>query len=123
MKYKIDFKKTNSLPSLPQKNTLYFIENGDYAETFLTDNNGTPKKVGNTLMINEVVSAQADVHFEHHQSTPSSTWSINHMLNKFPSVSIVDTSGNVVYGDIQHIDNNNLTINYSAAFSGKAYLN
>lgn len=59
----------------------------------------------------------------HNQAVASATWNINHKLGKFPSVTIIDTSGNVVYGDIQFIDSNNITITFSASFSGKAYLN
>lgn len=90
-------------------------------------------KVGNALKFIRVNAGEtaheyvtitsSDLHFEHDQSTPSSSWSINHSLSKFPSVTIVDTSGNEVEGDVQHTDNNNLTISFSASFSGKAYLN
>ena len=40
-----------------------------------------------------------------------------------PSVSIVDSANTEVIGEVEHIDTNNLTIKFSAAFSGKAYLN
>lgn len=51
---KINFKKTSILPIKPEKNTLYFVENGDYAEVYLTSNTGVYKKVGNTVMIGEI---------------------------------------------------------------------
>jgi hypothetical protein len=61
--------------------------------------------------------------YVHTQALPSATWSINHALGKFPSVTIVNTSGDEVEGDVNHIDNNNVEINFSAAFGGVAYLN
>lgn len=59
----------------------------------------------------------------HKQDASSDTWNITHNLNKYPSVTIIDSGDNVVYGDITYIDKNNLQIKFSAAFGGKAYLN
>lgn len=57
------------------------------------------------------------------QNTPSTLWQINHNLNKRPSVTAVNVNNIVVYGDVTYIDDNNLTIQFNAGFSGKAYLN
>ena len=65
----------------------------------------------------------ADKHFTFTQSTATNTWNVTHNLGKFPSVSVVDSGDTVVYGDIDYIDNNSLTITFSAAFGGKAYMN
>ena len=48
---------------------------------------------------------------------------INHNLNKFPSVTTVDSAGSHIVGDIQHVDLNNLTITFKASFQGKVYVN
>jgi len=48
---------------------------------------------------------------------------ITHNLSKFPSVTVVDSGNNIVIGDITYNDLNTLTINFTASFSGKAYLN
>ena len=48
-------------------------------------------------------------------------WSKN--LGKFPSVSVVDSANDEVIGEVTYIDTNSLTIKFTAAFSGKAYLN
>jgi len=61
--------------------------------------------------------------FEFAQATPSTNWTIQHDMDKFPSVSVVNNNKVLMYGDITYIDKNNLTINFSAGFSGKAYLN
>ena len=65
----------------------------------------------------------ADKHFTFTQSTATNTWNVTHNLGKFPSVSVVDSGNTIVYGNIDYIDNNSLTITFSAAFSGKAYMN
>lgn len=64
-----------------------------------------------------------DKHYTHTQGVASATWSVAHNLNKKPSVSVADSADTVVYGDIEYIDNNNLTITFTSAFSGKAYIN
>lgn len=70
-----------------------------------------------------IASAAFDLNYVHNQSTPSASWNINHNLAKFPSLVVVDSSGNEVEGEVAHTNNNSLTITFSAAFSGKAYLN
>ena len=59
----------------------------------------------------------------HNQVTSQSTWNINHNLNKYPSVSVVDSGQTLVYGDVEYIDLNNCTITFKSGFGGKAYLN
>ena len=66
---------------------------------------------------------ETDKHFVFIQSTAATTWTINHNLNKHPSVAVVDSAGSFVYGAETHIDNNNLIIEFSAPFKGRAYLN
>ena len=57
------------------------------------------------------------------QGVPSVTWNVVHNLGNFPSVSVVNNNNVLMYGETTYIDNNNLQINFSAGFSGKAYLN
>lgn len=61
--------------------------------------------------------------FEHDQGLPASVWTIIHNLGRKPSITVVNNSGIVVYGRMEYIDDNTLTITFSAPFSGKAYLN
>lgn len=63
-----------------------------------------------------------DLNLAHVQSAPSASWSIAHGLGKRPSVSVF-VGGVLVEGDPQHVDANNLVINFSAPVSGVAYLN
>jgi|TARA_B110000908_G_C10112923_1_gene383920 hypothetical protein len=64
-----------------------------------------------------------DSTFVFNQATPSTSWAITHNLGKFPSVTVVNSSKSVVYGNIDYINNNEATITFSAAFSGQAFLN
>lgn len=60
---------------------------------------------------------------EFNQVSASSVWTITHDLERFPSVTVVDSSGNLVIGDVDYVSNLELTITFSAPFSGTAYLN
>ena len=68
-------------------------------------------------------SGDGDKAYTHTPSTASSTWTVAHSLGKKPSVSIVDSSDNLIRGQVDYTDLNNLTITLSAPTSGKAYLN
>jgi hypothetical protein len=77
------------------------------------------------LTYRDTLSIQETYKFSHihTQTVSSSTWSITHNLNKYPSVSVVDSSNEEVIGEVQHINPNSLTVKFSAPFSGKAFLN
>lgn len=69
------------------------------------------------------VSNEVDKNYVHNQGAANTIWSINHNLNKYPSVMVVDSAGSVVVGKIEYVDTNNLTVTFNAAFSGDAYMN
>ena len=77
------------------------------------------------LTYRDTLSIQETYKFSHihTQTVSSSTWTITHNLNKYPSVSVVDSSNEEVIGEVQHINSNSLTVKFSAPFSGKAFLN
>jgi hypothetical protein len=62
------------------------------------------------------------VSFTHTQGVDSSTWTINHNLGFYPSVTVFLNSGDIVEGTITHSNVNSLTISFSAAIQGSAYL-
>ena len=64
-----------------------------------------------------------DKNFVYVQATSSDIWEITHNLNKYPAVTVVDSGGSVVVGEIVYIDKNNIRITFASAFSGKAYFN
>ena len=78
-------------------------------------------------ILNFTLASASDKTFVFEQGVPAVTWTIQHNLGKFPSVSVVDTlntaNGQVYYGDVKYTDSNNLTVTFASAFSGKAYLN
>lgn len=68
-------------------------------------------------------SDSVDKTFVFIQDTAANPWFVNHNLNKFPSATMVLSTGQVGMADITYIDENNLTITFSGDESGKAYLN
>lgn len=57
------------------------------------------------------------------QGAASENWTVKHNLGTYPSVTIIDSGGNVVVGDVKYISSNEISISFAGAFSGKAYLN
>lgn len=67
--------------------------------------------------------ATAGATYVHTQNSADSTWVIVHSLGRFPSVTVVDSAGSEVVGDVTYDSDNQVTVRFTAAFSGKAYLN
>jgi hypothetical protein len=61
--------------------------------------------------------------YTHTQASAASTWTIVHNLGCRPSVTVVDSGGNVQIGEILYDSNNQVTVTFAAAFGGYAYLN
>lgn len=51
----VKFFKVNTLPATLEPDSLYFVANGVYAESYITDGTGTAKSLGNSAMINALV--------------------------------------------------------------------
>lgn len=64
-----------------------------------------------------------DKHYAHTQGASSASWVVNHNLNKFPSVTVVDSAGTAVVGQVDYGSENQVTLTFKASFSGKAYFN
>lgn len=47
----VRFYKVTELPAILTANAFYYVENGQYAESYLTDDSGVAKKLGNSAMI------------------------------------------------------------------------
>lgn len=76
--------------------------------------------------ISKELNQKADIeneHFNYEQTVSSAIWEIEHNLGRYPSVTVVDSAGTVVYGDITYINENTIKLTFSGEFSGKAYLN
>ena len=83
------------------------------------------KYIGKEVMTSPIIG---DITFTHNQTSTSSTWVITHNLNRFPSVTVIDSGNSIVIGTVVYNSNKQLTITFfsggsALAFQGKAYLN
>ena len=70
------------------------------------------------------IDAPGDKTFIFTQTNPVPlVWNIQHNLNKYPSVSVVDSANEILFGNVEYVNQNLLTITFTAGFSGFAYLN
>ncbi len=68
-------------------------------------------------------SIGGDLNYDHSQVASVTVWNIAHSLGKRPAVTVIDSGANEIIGAVVHTDTNNLTITFTAAISGHAYLN
>jgi hypothetical protein len=64
-----------------------------------------------------------DKTYFHRQTIASDTWVIVHNLNKFPAVTVIDSAGCEVIGDVTYDNENQVTIKFRGGFKGTATLN
>jgi hypothetical protein len=64
-----------------------------------------------------------DKHYVHIQGPPQNIWTVTHNLNKKPSLTVIDSSGNMVVGKLTYVNLNILTIQFAAPISGEAICN
>ena len=75
-----------------------------------------------TELTEEVIKG-ADKNFVFKQQSASDTWTVVHNLGKYPSITVVDSAGTVVTGEIVLQTTEQAVISFNGAFSGKAYCN
>lgn len=64
-----------------------------------------------------------DKHYVHKQETSSDTWEVTHGLGKEPAVTVVDSAGTEVIGEVEYVSLNKCILRFQAPFSGKAIFN
>lgn len=74
-------------------------------------------------VLNSLINQKQDKNFYFTQTTATDTWVITHNLGKYPSVTVIDSAGTEVVGDINYDSLNQITITFSGAFKGSATLN
>jgi hypothetical protein len=59
--------------------------------------------------------------FRHNQAAASAQWSFVHDLGYPPAVTVVDSAGTQVFGDVTYIDDFTIQIDFAFPFAGYAY--
>ena len=105
------------------------INDGEYIFTADTLVDTINIKAGNNITIaanpsdDSITINSTDSSYSHDQIQASDVWTINHNLNKYPSVTIVDSAGSIVMGEVTYVSLNQIIIRFMAEFSGMALLN
>jgi hypothetical protein len=111
------------LDSLTQDVTETDFYNANFTFIGSNGNLDSEKYYGLIIYPGGSAEAEGDKNFVFTQASASATWNVQHNLNKFPSCTMVLSTGQQGYGDVTFIDENNLTITFASAESGKAYIN
>ena len=98
------------------------IKNGDSINiTSPTTASVNVKSTSNVTSVS--VSRGVDKNYVHEQSSPSTTWTVNHNLNKRVAVSVVDSAGTLIICDVRYVSDSQVVLTFDAATSGNAYAN
>lgn len=61
--------------------------------------------------------------YVHEQTEASAEWVIEHNLGRYPAVTVLDSDGSEVHGDVRHDSENKVTVKFTVPFGGTATLN
>lgn len=64
-----------------------------------------------------------DKFFMYEQRVASNVWVIEHNLNKYPSVTIVDSAGTVIIGQVIYVDSDTIVVTFNIKLTGTVFLN
>lgn len=77
---------------------------------------------GNGIIVDHnVISVKSRYIFE--MGIASTTWEIEHNLDDFPSVTVVDSAGTIFDCKVTYINSNKCVVEMNVPITGKAYLN
>lgn len=77
----------------------------------------------NKLLLDSITEIVSDKFYVFEQNIASKEWNVEHNLNKYPSITVVDSAGSVVVGDVIYTSLNSVHIFFIGEFVGKAYFN
>jgi hypothetical protein len=67
-------------------------------------------------------STKGALRYLHTQTVALDTWTVTHNLGYMPSITIIDSGGNEVEGNIVYTDVNSAVLTFTSEISGQAYL-
>ena len=110
----------NRIDPYLQLEDIEVIETPRTVDTEMSDTSENPVQ---NKVIKSYVDERLDKNYVHTQITAANSWIITHNLNKYPAITIVDSGGTVVIGEIEYINLNLVYVKFNGIFSGKAYCN
>lgn len=73
-------------------------------------------------VLGDIAHSDMPKQYIHIQNNAISLWTIEHPLCGYPEVTCKNEIGNTIIGDVKHIDENTVTIEFKIEISGKAIL-
>jgi hypothetical protein len=61
-------------------------------------------------------------YYRHVQASAAAVWTIAHPLEYHPAVTVVDSAGKQVIGDVEYLGSGQVVLRFTGPFSGEAYL-
>ena len=104
-------------------NTLKNIDLDELKDGLVLQEVGDIDTASADKLVSQLAVAKAVDTVVFDQGETSDTWVIVHNLNKYPSVTVVDSAGTQFIAQIEYNSRNQLTIHLNGATTGKAYLN
>lgn len=120
---------TGQKPKDTYKGLIKTVDNGEVTgPKQLSDGNGNPLPITvsqSAVELTGTVTANGEklTSYTHEQAVSAEEWTINHNMNKKPSVTIVDSANTYVLGEVEYLDKNALVVRFKFPFKGKAHLN
>lgn len=108
---------TDMRPSNAMGSNVQFISNNPLL------NSGTVQDALNQIAFylqNTLTNVMRSFMFE--QLTPSTFWTVNHNLNRYADVLVVDLLGNQMFAEVDYPDANTVTITASEPITGRVYI-
>lgn len=105
------------------KNTLKNIGLDELQDGLVLQDVGNVDTASSDKIVSQLAVAKAVDTYIFEQGVSSDTWVIVHNMNKYPSVTVVDSAGTQFVAQIEYNSRNQLTIHMNGATTGKAYLN
>lgn len=106
-----------------KNNTIEDLGVGNFEDGAVRDSIRSLEEASDDKLVSEKAVAKAVDTFVFDQAIVSDTWVITHNLDKFPSVTVVDSAGTQFLTQVEYNSKNQLTIHMNSATTGKAYLN
>lgn len=98
-----------------------------YSGTGAISDAGVSTSLGAGNLINRVwtpsLTSTGDKNYVHDQPSGATTWTVTHNLGKRCSVTTINSSGTEIFGTLNYVSDNQVTVTFNISSSGKAYCN
>lgn len=99
---------------IPATASLTLVDFGGQPPSYYLDRtNHTNTQLSTTI---------SDFNYVHNQGVTASTWTINHNLNRYPNINIVDSNNIIIVGEVNYQNLNTIQLTFNSGTIGKAFL-